>query len=413
MNNMMRLGLAVGLVVLLVGCGDDQPSPMASPIVQGEIKYFNLQGLQTGSLRGADIARVELKATGNQTDYDVRFFDRQDQQVVWAFPNYFDFSANQFSFYIDEKSQHGCMNNALKGCDDLTLSVQPTLGALRLQAKQSPLIELPSSTNNTQNGTMSGELRATIQPNALVFQTNRFPVIQRSASMTLTKASSEKIYNLEAANYRRDVVWQQGRLVREIELLNTNDQPDSNDVISLDLQLDPDTHQLLAADGVCLANCQPQVIQTGNVLDLTWNQATFGALNSGQVYHTMSGRLMLSITTGQLNAASTTIFAPQNFDAWVTNNTANYRFTQVFASQQTQYKELKIAVEDGNIQQMTLEDVVSGETSQVQLLASCGGKMGKPCQGIRLAADGRTFSFDQVKMLDGTTVSGSIIHGGV
>ena len=412
---MKRLGL-IGVLLLLGGCGKEDQSFDSKPVVQGVIQYVDMQGKSIGSLRGADIARVELRATANQSDYSIDLFDDKSQKVAYTLPNYFNVSDDSFVLFEDIKNDKVCVSKealGLKGCDGLTLNLKPMTGEIGLYAKQSPLVLATSTNTYIQNGTMNGELHTVIDPNAFVFQSNRFLSSQRQANLTLKNSTSAQTFNFKANDAKNNVTWQKDRLVREIVVFDQNDQANSNNLKLIHLLLDPETHKVLAADGDCLSNCEPQIVQTGNQVDLSFDQATFGLLSSGQVFHTISGRLIFTITTGQLKTGASTVFAPQNLETWAINNTAHYRFTQLFAHEINRYKELNITVENGKVKQMTIEEIISREIPQTTILATCGGQTATSCQGITFEVDGGAFRFDQVRMKDGSAISGQIMHGGV
>lgn len=407
------------LAGLLVGCGDEQKPSNTTSAVQGEIRYTDLQGNATGSLRGPDIARVELRASDNDMDYYIHFFDKHDLPIAWAFSSY-----DGSRFFLDEKNKKVCANYnliTLSGCDRLMLELQPQSGLLRLQAKQSPLISKAGDVNNSYipSGSMNGELSTKIKPNALVFQKNRFPVADLIANIDFKKNGSNQAGVLKAASFQIGGVYSgqdrnaQDRLIRFMHLENANDKISQNDFSLVPVFMDNNSYELLKADSDCLKNCQPQVKQTGNLIELTLNQATFGDKVSGNISHTFSGRIVFSITTGQLSTASSTVFTPHNFSAYVINNTAHYQFIQLFADQPRHTKQLNIAVENGQVQQMIFEDIVGEETMKTTTLATCGAKAAQSCQGIRLAADGLTFRVDQIRLEDGSVMSGSITHSGV
>lgn len=423
-KNVWIIGMALGLAA----CGNDSNNNATAqrPAVTGQLDYTDENQQKIGQLRGADVEELAFTAIGNrpvggfQAKMKKPFDENQTDLAIDA--GFLQNDLSQISNFflilqpINKNTELACLGES----SNLPFSCSPNSGKISFNVQNGQIkwaqqqSKFGSFTQNGQFNTQPekfivshGELISTIDPKALVFQKNRFPI---RTTQNINSAAADPITAIDYQAYQQNSPTGTP-ISQEIELaLSTK-----NNYIRLDIL----NQKIIEFNfNPCVENCSYQTGKLNGLTSIKFNNAIFKNSNSTALeaqYFSVAfaeHQANLSFKNSQIK---TNLF---NIAASAANNRAIYNVNPVdnIGDTECNSRHLQITREQQTIQKIEwncVREKTASTPYSYRTLAACGLPNTPTCQGASISADQHTFTFNRVNLSNQEQINGTLYFAGV
>lgn len=459
---MKKIILFSSIACALTACGLASASEviaqqmLAQSVVEGSLTYTDHTGQQIGTLKGEDVQGLVLMAIDNNPLYHrltVIPKEPPEKGVAVVYGSWLDVPDTKFpnryrlgdlSHVINKDTESKCDSATMISCtpDTAWLTVESSTGLLVFEQKNAQTYQIvrataPDSAGNSYTTTrrdlpifVSGTLSTHIQPNALVFQRERFPWRMLNSNLTTSIFGDYEfrdVHNFVMPNFfSADMIENNAPVGKPQPIMDLYQRSQRDSRTDQTMTFDPVAKKLLGLrrngeSWYCIESCDYQVSVSNTMTNISVDSAKLKNFSDDQPMLTISGtagfdthQSKISFKNIDFNVMYT------NVNTFVENDEAYYGFQQrhIASDSACSNSSVEIWREQGGIKKVTvnceLPEATSGSTTESNYRTfECGLPNTPTCTGASLSADGHTFTFVKTKLSNNEELNGTLYFAGV